>query len=627
MAKLVRYGQLFRIVCSNVGQITVFAFKDATIIDGTTLAFQKFAGFAESQLSNKCNLKDNLNGGRTNMIQHKGPISSVACHDSKYIATAGYDNQVILWSAKDKTPLGRVSHDHLANFCTFSPCGKYLLTSSSDHTARCYRIPDLKLLTVYSDHEDDVEMITFNQDCTLIATACRDKIARVFKITGELIAKLIGHSADVLTVTFNNNSLITTSDDGTIKKWALDGSLIQTVNTTGIETDTLVVTKKGLIISGDDTGEICLIENAKRTSIPCHSAGIKRLVLNNTGDKLCSISYDRSCKVWHLLENSEIRLLQTFSLPNIIWARSCAFLNEDQVVFGTFGSSYAMFDLKKKEWDTSKIASTPCLNSVLYCQGDTFAIGDAGVLLKNGNPVKKFASLCNFLIQHNGILLTGGHSGEVFNALTGEAIFQHSSPLNCATTTVFNSAIYTLIGAYDGSVIVFRSNNHGEPTFFKTTRLHGNAIKGISANKDMVCTVSANREIIRIPKLDLLNEKVQTEALPLIGHNKIANGCCAISENSFASISRDLKLRIWPEKSDTSIVIQTPHSHSIKCLAADIKNNLIATGSYSGQIAVFNFKTKKWTKDLKVSESGISSICLSPSGFLASSYDGNIYAI
>jgi hypothetical protein len=54
------------------------------------------------------------------MICHRSPISGIASIENKYVATAGYDNQVIIWDAVTGQSLARGQHDHLANHVRFS---------------------------------------------------------------------------------------------------------------------------------------------------------------------------------------------------------------------------------------------------------------------------------------------------------------------------------------------------------------------------------------------------------------------------------------------------------------------------------------------------------------------------
>ena len=148
------------------------------------------------------------------MIEHKSPISGMAAFADQWVATAGYDNQVILWDAKNQTAIARGWHDHLANQVRFSPCGKFIVSSSSDYTARLWQVPSMKLIAVFSDHGDDVESVAFHPTKPLIATACRDHMARVFAFSGELIATMAGHTQDVISVEWSQSgdTVITSSE-------------------------------------------------------------------------------------------------------------------------------------------------------------------------------------------------------------------------------------------------------------------------------------------------------------------------------------------------------------------------------------------------------------------------------
>jgi toxoflavin biosynthesis protein ToxC len=59
-------------------------------------------------------------------MHHLGPIAGIAAHGD-WIATAGYDNQIILWNALQREAIARVFHDHLVNHCAFSSDGRWLL--------------------------------------------------------------------------------------------------------------------------------------------------------------------------------------------------------------------------------------------------------------------------------------------------------------------------------------------------------------------------------------------------------------------------------------------------------------------------------------------------------------------
>ena len=80
---------------------------------------------------------------------------------------------------------------------------------------------------------------------------------------------------------------------------------------------------------------------------------------------------------------------------------------------------------------------------------------------------------------------------------------------------------------------------------------------------------------------------------------------------------------------DQTEIFDTPHENSIKCIMADTTGRYIATGSYGGQVALFDYIKKEWILNVRPTQSGISSITYdeNQNRFLVSSYDGNIYPV
>ncbi len=567
------------------------------------------------------------------MKGHRSPISGIATSRDRYVATAGYDNQIILWDAANKAVLARSHHDHLANQCTFSPCGGYLATASSDHTARLWSVPGLELLAVFRPHADDVEMVAFHPDQPLVATASRDHLIRVFDFAGRLVQTFVGHDADVISVDWlpDGKGLVSSSDDGTVRRWELaSGDLLEKIDMHGVETDTIAITPEGILCAGNDAGDVCVVlarsglpdraaaPNGDAESIAghvrtvhAHDAGIKRLAYSPAKRLLVSISYDRTLKLFELAPTGELTLVRSSAIPAVVWARSCAFRGDHEIVFGTFGSQYAVFDHVAGRWDLTGIGTTGGFNAVAVHGADVYAIGDAGIVFKNGAPHQHLESLCNFLLPFGDRLLTGGQLGIVFDAVTGETIHVHTAPLNCGAV-IGERAV---IGTYNGEGLVFDRDGKLE----RTIALHDNAIKGLASDGVHLFSVCATgaaafHDAALAPVRHIAD-----------AHDRIANGCVAVGADHFASISRDRKLRLW--SGDRVAMFDTPHTHSIKCIAASRDGRFVATASYNGLAAVFEIASGTWVRVERLTASGVSSLCAHGDGFLASSYDGEIYQV
>lgn len=559
------------------------------------------------------------------MIEHRSPISGIAAFGDKYVATAGYDNQVILWDQAKACALTRVVHDHLANQCGFSPDGTLLVTSSSDYTARLWTVPELRLRAVLNDQADDVEMSTFHPTRDLIATASRDHHVRVYDFDGALVRRFEGHTADVISVEWagDGDELITSSDDGTVRRWSLaTGGAVGMIDMGGVETDTISIGGDGTLYAGNDDGEIVVIRGTDTRAVPAHAAGIKRLVLDNRRNLMVSLSYDRTMLLWDT-SGGELTQIDKADIPDDVWPRSCAFAAGRTLVFGTFGATYRTYDYGAREWLAATVNPTYGLNAACAYAGSVYSIGDAGIALRDGQPHAELGSLCNFLTPLSSLVVTGGQLGKVMDALTGRVLHQHRSPLNCAARFTRNGEEHVIVGAYTGEGLVFRVTEDGQLRHVEDVRLHENAVKGVAASGGRLFSVCADTAVA-------WHDAQTLELVHRIdgAHDRIANACVGLSDGHFASVGRDLKLRLWaPDFSCTTV--DTPHPNSIKCIAADPTGDLIATGSYHGHVALFDRAAGGWTAMLRPTTSGISSMAFDAGRglFLASSYDGSVYEI
>jgi WD40 repeat protein len=553
---------------------------------------------------------------------HWGPISSVSSN-KHYIATAGYDNQLILWDPLSHKSLARSVHDHLINHCAFSHNGHYIVTASSDYSARVWHVPSLQLKTCLTGHHDDVDMASFSPDDQLIATCALDRLIRIFDMNGACLQTLSGHTGNIISVEWSHDGskLISSSVDGTVREWCVKtGAELICHNMDNVRTDTLEIAGDGTIYAGDDEGRIAIIRDATLNYINAHKAGIKKIALDEQGQFLISLSYDRHIAVWEIDGDSLIEKRRC-EYPHNVWARAAAIIDDHKIALGTFGSTYITYDWIENRWNDHNVTADKSLNAITVHDGDFYSVGDAGIIFKNNMKIADVKSLCNFIICVEDRLYCGGQLGIIYDAYSQTEIYQHHSPLNCAISYRRNDDLYVVFGSYTGDLIIFKKWQN-ILIFQHTLKIFDNAVKGLCINDHILFAVCANTRITWLESATFSVLRTLDRA-----HQKIINGCCALSPNSFATISRDLDLSIWTGEDKQTY--PTPHPNSIKCISVSTDKKRIMTGAYTGTLAGFDVEKREWYKVERPTSSGISSLAYDDvlDIFYAASYDGQVYRI
>lgn len=556
-------------------------------------------------------------------MRHLGPIAGIASH-GRMIATAGYDNRIVLWDGPARAALARGCHDHLVNHCQFSADGRWLVSASSDYSARLWDVPSMRLQTVLTGHTDDVDMAAFSPDDRRIATVALDRCVRVFDLSGRCLQEMHGHTGNVLSVAWTRDGthIVSTSVDGTIREWhAESGKAVRTTDL-AVRTDSVAIGPDGTLYAGDDRGRIAIIEAGRTRFVECHRAGVKKVVLDARQSLLVSLSYDRMMIAWGIDARHELVEVGRTSLPETIWARAACILDDGRIAAGTFGSTYAIFDPRSATWDLDGVAAGPAINAALDVGGRIYTVGDAGLVKVDSADRADMGSLCNFLVAAGGRAFTGGQAGRIFDADNGAVLFEHHSPLNCGTAFQRGGRPHIAIGTYTGEILVFALSDDGGLLPVATLQVYENAVKGLAGADGLLFSVCANSAVAwhRIDDWSLV-ERIHR------AHERIANACCAIGNGQFASVSRDRTLRLWG--TGRSEVYASPHPNSVKCIAANGDRTALLTGSYGGTVAKFDLVARRWSPVQRPTAAGISAIAWDAAHgrFLAASYDGTLYPV
>src|SRR5205814_2162782 len=111
-----------------------------------------------------------------------------------------------------------------------------------------------------------------------------------------------------------------------------------------------------------------------------------------------------------------------------------------------------------------------------------------------------------------------------------------------------------------GSVLVFDTTD--SLTNLATVQLECNAIKGIASIGGNIICGSADGSLAIID-----GKSFQVRKFTRGAHDGILNGL-ALYRDGFATISRDLTLRLWSAEAELRQIVPSRHKFSIKCIAS-----------------------------------------------------------
>jgi WD40 repeat protein len=155
-------------------------------------------------------------------------IQSIAlCPIHNFIATA-WEHTIKIWDFATGECLHAFNTQQRSHSIAFSPDGRYIASGSMDTTVKVWETTNWECIQTLSGHQGWIMSLAFSPDRPheLITGSCDRTIKRWDLATGECIRTYYGHTNWVWSIAYSHDgrSIISASEDGTMKIWDLDRS-------------------------------------------------------------------------------------------------------------------------------------------------------------------------------------------------------------------------------------------------------------------------------------------------------------------------------------------------------------------------------------------------------------------
>jgi WD40 repeat protein len=257
-------------------------------------------------------------------------ITSLAFHPRgrRLAAAARLGDTVVLWQPNMGVPYGGTREGR--NCMAYSSDGKLLAAAVEEkdqHVVKVYDAENNAALLTLPGFRGEIASVAFSPDDKLLATACRDGVARLWEVShGKLRSSLERHKLAVTSVVFTPDSkrLVTASYDRSVRLWDVkDGRQLRALSGLPWPVMQVAVSRDGKHLAAalgeyDKPGEVWVwdLDKIDQGGTPLrlrgHNDWVTCVAFHPQGKRLASGSYDKTVKIWDLTSGLEAFTLQDF---------------------------------------------------------------------------------------------------------------------------------------------------------------------------------------------------------------------------------------------------------------------------------------------------------------------------
>jgi WD40 repeat protein len=529
----------------------------------------------------------------------------------------------------------QLGHSAAITSVAFSPDGKFVVTGSSDTTARLWETASGKEVYRLEGHSGSVDAVAFSRDGRFVVTGGADGLVRVWDaLTGKEVQNAEGH----YTKRFEGPARILAvaiSPDG---KFLVAGGASTAAIIWSLETNQELHRLKGHqgsinAITFSQDGRFILTGSSDRTArlwdagtatelhrYPGHTNVINTVAISNDNHKVLTGSSDGTVRLW---DAEAAAVLKTHSMTGGTEVKTVAFSPDDRSVAmgGRRGAMYLLEALTGKELqhfaghkeDINAITFAPDGHSLLTGSSDkTVRLWN----LADGHLSQSFEgrsdNISSITFSPNGrFVLMGGYdnAARLWDGTNGQEVRRfegHTDKINAVAFSADNNLVAT--ASSDRSARVWDATTGKQKQIFNE---HSADVMAVTFSPDGRYLLTGTKDGMT----HLWNITTAKKVRRFDGNYDWVNTAAFSPDSAYLlTVGIDRTARLWETATGTQKQSFKGHTEDLWSVAFSPDGKMVATGSVDKTARLWDVASGTEIKVLEAQTGTIISVAFSPDG-------------